>query len=144
MTSKINLAAFPKEYLMNIAELDEQHETYFTMLAKVRDVIPDLYKVLDDDEVDELLDVVGDLRDYAFDHFGIEEAYMKEVDFPGLAAQKAGHNRFISSVIRMEAELMNGTAVPAIKIYNFMNDWFREHILKDDKPFGDFYLRNKK
>ncbi len=103
-----------------------------------------MYRALDDDEVDELIDVVSELRDYAMDHFRTEESYMREVNYPGLPVQKKEHNRFITDVIRMEAELMNGSAMPAIKIRNFMHDWYRDHILNLDKPFSKFYKENSK
>lgn len=144
MESKLNLAGFSDEYLVGVEEIDEQHEEFFTLLDKIATVVPDLYKQLDDDEVDDLVDIMGELRDYALLHFRTEEDYMKEVDYPGTRKQRSEHNRFITDVIRMEAELMNGSAMPAIKIRNFMHDWYRDHILTLDKPFGDFYKKNKK
>ena len=144
MASKLQLAGFTKEYVMDIPEIDEQHKTFFELLDRIGEVAPDLYKPLDDDEVDDVVDVLNELRDYAMLHFRTEEAYMREVDFPGLSAQKKYHNRFITDVIRMEAELLNGSAIPAINIRNFMHDWYRDHILTMDKPFSDFYKNNSK
>lgn len=143
MPPSLNLAGFIKEYVIGIPELDEQHETFFTMLDNIADVAPDLYKPLDDDEADALIDVIGELREYALLHFRTEEGWMREVEYPGLDKQKQAHNRFITDVIRMEAELLNGTAMPAIKVRNFMHDWYRDHILGLDKPFGEFYSKNK-
>lgn len=144
MTPKLNIGGFTKEYLLGIPEIDEQHETFYNMLAKVGESVSDMYKPLDDDEVDALIDVMGQLRDYALIHFGTEESYMKEVGYPGLAEQKKEHNRFLSDVIRMEAELMNGSSIPAIRVHNFVHQWYREHILEHDKPLGEFYKNNKK
>jgi len=144
MISKLNLAGFKEDYLVEIPEIDEQHKTFFDMLDKIAQVVPDMYKPLDDDEADELIDVIDELRDYAMDHFRTEEIYMRDVNYPDLAVQKKEHNRFITDVIRMEAELMNGSAMPAIKIRNFMHDWYRDHILNLDKPFSKFYRENSK
>lgn len=144
MTTNSNRPDFPDAIYLGIPDLDRQHEAFFTMLAKVGGVTNDLYKVLDDDEVDDVLDILYDLRDYALEHFGTEEGFMKEVDYPGLDVQKAEHNRFISDVIRMEAELMNGSAIPAIKVHNFVHDWLHHHIAEYDQPFGEFYKKKKK
>ena len=144
MPPKLNLAGFTDEYIINIPEIDEQHETFFKLLDKITNVSDDLYKPLDDDEVDELIDVIDELRDYALHHFSTEEAYMQEVGYPGLAKQKTEHNRFITDVIRHEAELLNGSSMPPITIRNFMHDWYRDHILTLDKPFSDFYKKNTK
>lgn len=143
MAPKLNLAGFTKEYVMDIREIDEQHETFFDMLAKIDTVTDDLYRPLDDDEVDDLLDIMSELRDYALHHFGTEESYMREVKYPGLSDQKQAHNKFITDVIRMEGELMNGSSIPPIKVRTFMSEWYREHIISKDKPFADFYNKNK-
>lgn len=143
MASRLNLAGFTQEYLVDIKELDEQHKTFFTLLDKIGNAVPDLYRPLSDEEADSLIDVLGELRDYALLHFRTEEGYMQEIDYPGLARQKREHNRFITDVIRMEGELMNGSAMPAIKIRTFMHDWYRDHILSLDKPFGQTYKKIK-
>lgn len=144
MPPTLNLAGFTSEYVVNIPEIDEQHETFFDMLDRITEVAPDLYKPLDDDTVDDIVDILSELRDYALLHFRTEESYMQEVDYPGLDKQKNEHNRFITDVIRMEAELMNGSSMPPIKVRNFMHDWYRDHILELDKPFSEFYNKNKK
>ncbi|MUM76374.1 bacteriohemerythrin [Pseudodesulfovibrio sp. F-1] len=143
MTSRLNLAGFTQEYIVGIEELDEQHKTFFTLLDKIGKAAPDMYRPLDEDEADAVIDVLNELRDYALLHFRTEEGYMQEIDYPGLAGQKREHNRFITDVIRMERELMNGTAMPAITIRNFMHDWYRDHILNLDKPFGQAYKKIK-
>lgn len=144
MVGKLNLAGFTKEYITDINEIDEQHQEFFDMLSKIESTFPDLYQPLDDDGVDDLVDILSGLRDYSLHHFGIEEGYMQEVDYPGLKAQKVAHNKFITDVIRMEAELMNGSSMPPIKVRNFISEWYREHIINLDKPFGEFYNKNGK
>lgn len=144
MPPKLNLAGFTEEYVMDIPEIDEQHKAFFDLLDRIGQAAPDLYKVLDDDEVDGVVDVLDELRNYAMLHFRTEEAYMKEVDFPDLSKQKKAHNRFITDLIRLEAELLNGSAMPAITIRNFMHDWYRDHIMSMDKPFSSFYKENRK
>ncbi len=143
MTQRLSLAGFTAEYVMDIEELDEQHRTFFTLLAKLATSVPDMYRPLDDEEADAVIDVLNELRDYAMLHFRTEEGYMQEIGYPGLEKQKREHNRFITDVIRMEGELLNGTVMPAIKLHNFMHDWYRDHILTLDKPFGQTYNKIK-
>ena len=131
-----------KEYHIGIPELDEQHETLFTLLDNIAEVTPDPYKPLDDDEADSLVDALGELREYALLHFRTEEDCMEEAGYPGLDEQEEAHARFIADLTRMEAEVMNGTAMPAIKIRNFLHDWLREHLAELDKTFGEFHGKN--
>jgi hemerythrin len=143
MVSRLNLAGFTEEYIVGVEELDEQHKGFFTLLDKIGEATPDMYKPMDDDAADAVIDVLDELRDYAMLHFRTEEAYMQEIGYPGLAKQKIEHNRFITDLIRMQGELMNGSLVPAIKIRNFMHDWYRDHILTLDRPFGQTYKNSK-
>ncbi|MEF2229574.1 MAG: hemerythrin family protein [Pseudodesulfovibrio sp.] len=143
MAPNLNLAGFSREYLIGIPELDDQHQTFFTMLDRIAEVAPDLCRPLEEAEADALVDIIGELREYALLHFRTEEGCMKEADYPGLDEQKKDHNRFITAVIRMEGEILNGMAVPPIKARNFMHDWCRDHILNMDKRFGEFQKQNK-
>ncbi len=91
-----------------------------------------------------MLDVLIELRDFSLLHFRTEESYMQEKEFPGMAAHKSEHNRLVTDIIQMEAELMNGSAMPSIKIFNSLHNWYRDHILEMDKPFGELYNKNAK
>lgn len=139
MAPKLNLAGFSQEYLMDIPEIDEQHKSYFELLDTMTEVVDDFYTPMTEDEADGVIDILDRLREYALVHFHTEEGYMAEAKYPGLEAQRNEHNRFITDVIRMTGEIMNGTAMPAIKIRNFMHDWYRDHILTMDKPFSEYY-----
>jgi len=142
MSSNTISPVFPEKLVLGIPDLDQQHEGYFAMAAKLGKVVPDVRRVLDDDEVDAVLDILADLRDFALEHFVSEEDLMREVDYPGLDTQVEEHHKFISDVGQMEVQLMNGSAIPVIKIYQFVYDWFADHILEHDVPFGEFY-KNK-
>jgi len=138
-----NPAGFSPEYKVDIPEIDEQHATFFAMLARIDTVADDLYRPLEDDGVDEVLDIMDEIRKHAQDHFGTEEGYMEEVGYPGLDDHRTAHERFLDGIVRMEGELLNGSAVPPVKIRTFLADSCRDHILSMDKPFGQFYNKNK-
>jgi hemerythrin len=138
MSAKPNPAGYSPELVLGIPELDDQHETLFTMLGRIGAVTPDMYRQLDDDETDAMLDIMNDLKDSVMQHFSFEENLMDEADYPGLDDQQDAHERFLDDITRMEAELMNGTSVPPVKIHGFLTDWFDEHIRKMDHPFAQF------
>lgn len=139
-----NSVGFTEEDLLGIPEIDDQHENIFSMLAKIDTVGNDLYTPLDDEEVDDLLDILYDTRDQLMHHFDREEALMEEVEYPDIEEQQDAHAKFIVDLGRMEGELMNGSAMPPIKIRNFLHEWCREHIDSMDKKFGIFYNNTKK
>ncbi len=144
MASKLNTAGFSKECTLGIQEIDEQHETFFDLLGKIDTVSTDLYRPVDDDALDDMLDIMSEIREFTQAHFGTEEGYMEEVDYPELDAHSAAHDKLLDDIIRMEAELLNGSSAPPIKIQKFLADTSRDHILTLDKPFVEFYNKNKK
>ncbi len=144
MPAKPNPAENPPELTLGIPELDDQHQTLFTMLGRIGSVSPDMYRQLDDDETDEMLDIMNDLKDSVMQHFSFEENLMDEADYPGLDDQQDAHERFLDDITRMEAELMNGTSVPPVKIQGLLADWFDGHIREMDLPFAQFRKENAK
>ena len=138
MPAKPNLVGFTPDLAVGVPELDDQHETFFTMLGRIDAVSPDMYRQLDDDETDVMLDIMNDLKDFAIQHFSFEETMMGESDYPGLDDQLDAHERFLDDIIRTEADLMNGTAVPPVKIHGALADWFADHIREMDLAFGEF------
>lgn len=144
MAAKPTPPGFSSELVLDIRELDEQHEALFSMLGRIDTVSPDMYRQLDDDETDAMLDIMNDLRDFAMQHFSLEENLMDEADYPGLDDQQGAHERFLDDLVRMEAELMNGTSVPPVKLHGFLADWFAEHIRELDRPFAEFRKESAK
>jgi hemerythrin len=144
MSAKPNPAGFSPELALGIPELDDQHQALFDMLGRIDAVSPDMYRQLDDDETDEMLDIMNDLKDSAMQHFSFEENLMDEADYPGLDDQQDAHERFLDDLTRVEAELMNGTSVPLVKIHGFLADWFDEHIREKDLHFAKFRKESAK
>ncbi|WFS63507.1 hemerythrin family protein [Pseudodesulfovibrio thermohalotolerans] len=138
MPAKSNPAESSPIITLGIPEIDEQHETFFAMLGRIETVSPDMYRQLDDDETDKMLDIMSDLKDFAMQHFSFEENLMDETDYPGLDGQQESHERFLDDITRLEAELMNGTSVPPVKLHGFLADWFTEHVREMDLPFAEF------
>ena len=144
MSAKLKPAEFSPELALGIPELDEQHEALLGMLGRIGAVSPDMYSQLDDGETDEVLDIMNDVRDLAMQHFSFEENLMDEADYPGLDDQQDAHERFLDDITRLEAELMNGTSVPPVKIHGFLADWFADHIREMDFPFAEFRKKSGK
>jgi hemerythrin len=144
MSAKPNPPGFSPELTLDIPELDDQHKALFAMLGRIGAVSPDIYRQLDDDETDRVLDIMNDLKDSVMQHFSFEENLMDEADYHGLDDQQDAHERFLDDITRMEAELMNGTSVPPVKIHGFLADWFDGHIREMDLPFAKFRKESRK
>lgn len=145
MALKLNLVRFDASMSVDDADLDGQHARFFELLNEFGSILTDPYHpITDAAERAAVLDLVGRLRDYALFHFGDEERRMKDCGYPGYADQKKAHNAFIRSVLAFERDLEAGYPLAAVKIRDFIHDWYRRHILDEDKKYAPFLAGAKK
>jgi hemerythrin-like metal-binding protein len=145
MALKLTLVRFEPSMSVGDTELDDQHAHFFELLNEFGSTLSDPYHpITDPAERASVLTLVGKLRDYALFHFGTEERLMKACAFPGYEAQKKAHNEFIKSALAFERDLEAGHPLAAIKIRDFIHDWYRRHILDEDKKYAPFLAKAKK
>ncbi len=84
--------------------------------------------------------MIGFLEDYVVNHFGMEELYMRRYSYPGYAAHKAEHNRFIALFydLRDEVDAEGITPAAAQRIAAAVGDWLVGHIGGTDRELGKF------
>ena len=104
---------------------DTQHQVLFDVL--------ELIKHPDSDA-----EVVLKLRDYTENHFTLEERYMEELDYPGLAEHVESHNRFRQEI----EELMGQELDPEFRdlVATFLTEWLTRHVFGIDKQLEEFIL----
>lgn len=143
MQPTANPVDFSEQTSIGIPEIDKQHAAFMAKLEDINTVSNDTFQPLDDDGVDDILDILSDLRDFALLTFGTEESLMLESDYPDLDAHKEAHEKFIDDIGGLEAEVMNGTAMPPAKILSFVQELYLSHIADLDKAFSKFYNNSK-
>ena len=87
-------------------------------------------------------DVFPRLRDYAENHFVMEEEYMERLGFPGIKAHVRAHDRF-----REELETMAQNAYSYDEHFKkvlseFLTEWLQRHVLGIDKELEAFILQS--
>lgn len=123
------------EYLTGIQMIDEEHAMIFNIADK-------LYNLLNDefipDKYDYILEVVGELKDYAKKHFADEEAYMESIDYKRMFTQKIEHSQFIAKMDSYNPEVIDDAQKEAcLDILEFINKWLVGHILENDMLIAD-------
>lgn len=121
----------------NIEEIDLQHRKLFEIGANLFTIasVNDSY-----DHYDEILKILGELKDYTVYHFGYEEKLMQEFGFQGYSEHKAEHEAFIRKVLKFESEDLDvKQAESLMKLIVFVADWVTSHILKTDMLYKDFF-----
>jgi len=123
------------EYLTGIEMIDEEHTKLFEIADK-------LYNLLNDqfipDKYDYILEVVGELKDYAKKHFADEEAYMEKINYKRMFTQKIQHAEFVEKMSSYNPEKIDADQKEAcMDILEFINNWLVEHILENDLKISE-------
>ncbi len=118
---------------VGIPEIDHQHQELFYRLSKLLEGITGG----DRSEVARLIEFLGE---YVVKHFGAEERWMAESEYPDYAAHKAEHDAFMQDYVRFSVELekMGPTALLGMRVNNWIADWLRRHIMDRDMALGRF------
>jgi hemerythrin len=120
---------------IGIDEIDAQHQELFARADKfVRSL-----ETADRQHIGILLSY---LRMYCITHFGAEESRMRETDYPGYAAHKAEHDRFVKDILTMSDahERRRGPGLEAARVGNFLSQWLNGHVTRTDTAFARFLL----
>lgn len=108
---------------------DAQHQVLFEIL--------DLIKQPEADR-----QVLCRLADYTRYHFELEEQYMAELEYPGMAAHIQAHDLFREEI----AQLVSGQQALDAQfrdiIATFLTEWLTRHVFGIDKDLEDFILQS--
>ncbi len=119
---------------VNVRKFDDQHKQLVTMIQKLNDAM----KKGEGQQV--ISDTLMGLVTYADTHFKQEEALMQEHSYPDYHPHKQLHDDLRKKVGDVITEFEQGRAVPA-EIMAFLSDWLINHIMKQDKKYGEFFSK---
>jgi len=118
---------------VNIDEIDEQHKVLV-------DMINGLHEAMRTGKGVKVLEpLVDGLKNYAVEHFGMEERYMEKFKYPGYLNHKKEHERFVGKVLEFETAFKQGKASLTMDVMHFLKDWLVGHIKGVDKKYGPFF-----
>ena len=124
------------EYTVNITIIDEQHKKFLA-------IINELKIIINDNSCKEKVSSVFFQIAYLIDYYFIkEEIYFKDCKYPNFEQHKIAHNQFIDRIIQFQKDLENNKPDICLDIYNFLENWFDEHILKYDKEAVEFLRKS--
>ena len=124
------LIKWQKEYSIGITKLDNQHKK---IIKIVNEAIRQQFAQPNGEEIEEIL---NSLQEYIREHFKTEEEYMLKHQYSGYEEQRNEHNKFIDRLFEAQKEYMKNGRVTSINIFNFVWDWFSQHILIVDKKLS--------
>ena len=122
---------------IGIEEIDAQHQELFRRADR-------FVRALENTDRQEIGILLSYLRMYCITHFGAEEAWMREVSYPGYAEHKGQHDRFVKDILSLsnEHEKRRGPGLEAMRVGTWISSWLKEHVTETDVAFAR-YLRTK-
>jgi hemerythrin len=117
-----------------VHEIDHQHQELFTRMNNL------LQAMHEGKGKEEIQTVMIFLDDYVVSHFGLEEKYMTQYDYPQFSQHQEQHQSFTNnfSKIKQEFESTGISSALVIQTQRKLSDWWENHITMLDKELGAF------
>ncbi len=117
---------------VGVIEMDRQHK-------KLVDLVNHLYEAMAVGKGDDVKkEILTELATYTKVHFSTEERLMREYGYPQLTDHKRLHDELTNKVIQLNEKVQKGQMVPSVSLGNFLKDWLVQHIMEQDKKYGQF------
>ena len=125
------MIAWKEEYNTGVELIDEQHRKLLEIANRAHVLLTDDFRM---DKYDEIISILGELKEYTVYHFASEEAYMAEIQYSRLLSHKVEHNDFIEKINGVDLEEIDRNHNQSLlKILDFIVAWIDSHIIKKDK-----------
>ncbi len=123
-----------EEYNVDVSFIDEHHRHFLEILNRFRDAGEEgLCK-------ERMSQIFFSLVHYAEHYLMREIIYFKE--YPNFSTHQAAHNNFIDRIEKFQNDYRIDQEGVCKEMYEYLYDWFRNHILKYDKEAVE-YLKSK-
>ncbi len=116
-------------YSVSVQQFDDQHKVLF-------DLINDLHEAMSQGKgLQKMSTITTNLLQYTKNHFSVEEAALRKVNYPQFADHKKRHDAFTAKVLEFDQQCRSGQANLSLNVMVFLRDWLSDHILKNDKQY---------
>ena len=140
MTKNIDPKPYPwkKEYELN-------HELFDNQTRKFLEII-NLMKELVTSRVDNIgiSEVFFQLTHYFERYMLQEEIYLKELGYDKLGHHYIAHREFMEKIIAFRVGFENGDKNFSSDMYEYLEKWFDDHMMVDDRRAVKFIKENSK
>jgi hemerythrin-like metal-binding domain len=126
----------------NIETIDTHHRQFFHIGRECEQLIQIKCMGVSDKQ---LLDIVGELREYVSYHFYEEERMMLEYAYPGAKEHKKYHQFFAQKVSGINLPALKKNTLEEVKnIHSLLQDKALQHILIEDKKLAEYVIEAQK
>lgn len=119
---------------IGIGVIDSQHQTFLTILQKIKECN---YR----EHPEDLIMLVDELHLYTLYHFETEEKILEEHNVPNLEEHRKEHHALTERIEDYRMDCLSDVCLLADRMSEFLEEWLFEHIEKIDKQ--DFAIVKK-
>jgi len=119
---------------VGVKHIDDQHKIWFEKANE-------LFEAGREQRAKEYINTMLDFLDeYTKQHFRDEEAYMEEIRYPELEAQKKAHASFVKELAKLKIDYNDtgGNIRVILNANKMVIDWLTNHIRIMDKKIGEY------
>lgn len=122
------------EYDLGIEDIDFQHHFFLNLINRLSN------ELRMTTQPSRRTALIAELNAYARFHFVSEENMMSKAGYPNLGEHRQHHLDLISTLNSKEAMLqLRKSDESAEDIVEFLQNWFINHTVGEDRLFADFY-----
>ncbi|MES2536418.1 MAG: hemerythrin family protein [Pseudomonadota bacterium] len=124
--------AWSDAHLLGYAPMDRIHEEFVDLVVRLQEA--------QDDELPELLDA---MEAHLQSHFGEENTWMRETDFPPRDCHIEQHDAVLKSVHEVQALLAQGNSQVCRGLVQALADWFPNHATHLDSALAHWICKQR-
>ncbi|OOZ36230.1 bacteriohemerythrin [Solemya elarraichensis gill symbiont] len=130
----MNNLEWTDKFSVGVRELDEQHQQIIALIKKLSDN-QDEANQLDSDH-----EILCEMLNYSNTHLRDEETLLKIYEYPDFDDHRSHHQDYMNKFCEFTDEVINGKkAKISTELLDFLNDWWRHHILIEDMKYKSFF-----
>ena len=118
---------------VGVAEIDKQHQ-------KLIQLINDLGDAMKQGKGQEAMGrILNELVSYTQVHFGTEERYFAQFQYPETYTHKQEHVAFVKKAVELKDGFAKGQIGLSLQVMDFLCDWLKKHIKGTDQKYTKFF-----
>lgn len=131
----MSLLRWQVKYTVNSVEMDSHH-------AKLIDLIVDSYEAIEEHKPSGAIEkIVSKLVEYTEYHLRTEEEYMLKVEHSNTEEHMLQHNQFTEKIRFCQILCREGKYIEAQNLFEFLVDWFVNHIVFVDSKYTEEFKK---
>lgn len=126
-----------EKFSVGIDEIDAQHKKWFGIINELHE------SLIKSKGIKNLEKIVEEMEEYTRYHFSEEEKMLEKEGYEYLDRHRQIHFSFKQEIRRLKGDIFSGEMVLRTQVMSVLKNWLEDHILKEDKKYGEFICAKK-